>query len=200
MKKLGLAALGVLSLFILTGCGSNKTNMKIDADQPLTKVGQYHEADSENPKTTLLAIKDMQKTQKVKQVTFKFKNAKLLKMEAKDKSQLSIDEGNFGMSLPNIYYEYQIDYSLKNNSNSAIHDNGAEIILPNGKQLSSNEGAMDSLIGQKIQPHASKSGFIQAKANKNDKKKLTQFKFVSPELFDNSNQNVNISQTTISFK
>lgn len=199
MKKLGLFTLGVLITFTLTGCGNNNVNMKVDANKPLTKIGQYHAEDSDNPKTTLLAIKDMNKTKKVKQVTFKFNKAKLLKMEAKNSSQLSYDEGNFGINLPKTYYEYQLDYSLKNNSDSSIHDNGAEIILPNGKQLSSNNGAIDSLVGEKIQPHASKDGFIQAKVNRKDKTKLNKFKFVTPELFDNSSEKVNINQETISF-
>ena len=200
MKKSVLFAISILAIFVLNGCGNSNANMKVNDDQPLTKAGQYHAGDSDEPKTTLLAIKDMNKTQRVKQVTFKFNEAKLLKLEAKNSSQLSYDEGNFGVNLPKTYYEYQLDYSLKNNSDSSIHDNGAEIILPNGKQLSSNEGAIDSLVGQKIQSHASKDGFIQAKVSKQDKTKLNKFKFVTPELFDNTYSKVNLQQHTVSLK
>ena len=199
MKKLSLVTVGVLALICLTGCTKNN-NLKIDANQPLTKVGQYHEADSDYPKITLLAIKNMKKSQKVGQVTFNFKKAKLMKMDAKSKSQLSDDETNFGINLSKTYYEYQLDYTIKNSSNSEINDNGAELILPNGKQVSSNEGAMDSLGGEKIQAHASKGGFIQAKVSKKDKNKLNKFKFVTPELFDNTYNKVNIQQHTITLK
>ncbi len=199
MKKLSLVTVGVLALICLAGCGKNNNNLKIDSNQPLTKVGQYHEADSNDPKTTLLAIKDMKKSQTVEKVTFNFKKAKLLKMEAKNKSQLSDDELNFGISLPKTYYEYQLDYTLKNDSNRTIHDNGAEVILPNGKQLSTNESAIDSLVGEKIQAHASKDGFIQAKVSKSDKSKLNQFKFVTPELTNANGENITNQQKTIVF-
>lgn len=199
MKKIGLLATSLIACMSLAGCGNKTSKLKIASDQSLTKVGQYHEANSEDPKMTLIAIKHINKTQKVDQVTFKFNDAKLIKMEARNKGQLAEDETNFGVNLPKTYYEYQLDYTIKNNSNSKINDNGAELILPNSKQVSSNEGAMDSLAGEKIQSHASKDGFIQAKAGKSDKDKLTKFKFVSPELFDNKSEVVNIDQHTISF-
>lgn len=197
MKKIVLIAMGITACIGLTGCGNSTNSSRIDSDQPLVKVGQYHEADSEDPKMTLIAIKDINKTVKVDQASFKLKRAKLIKMEAKNKSQKSDDETNFGVSLPNTYYEYQLSYTIKNNSNSQINDNGAELILPNGDQLSSNKGAIDSLVGERIQPHASKSGILQAKVSKNYKDKLTNFKFVSPQLFDNEFTKVNIQQHTI---
>lgn len=197
MKKTILFTIGILSIFVLTGCSSNNANMKVDTSQPLTKIGQYHEADSNDPKATLIAIKNINSTKKVKQVTFKFNKAKLLKMEAKSNSQLSSDEENLGIKLPKAYYEYQLDYSLKNNSDSSIYDNGAEIILPNSKQLSTNEGAIDSLVGEKIQSHASKDGFIQAKVSKEDKNKLNKFKFVTPELINKNNESLTDQQQTL---
>lgn len=197
MKKIGLLCAAVLLCGGLAGCENKTSKLKTASDQSLTKAGQYHEANSEDPKMTLIAIKHINKTRKVDQVTFKFNDAKLIKMEAKNKGQLAEDETNFGVNLPKTYYEYQLDYTIKNNSNSKINDNGAELILPNSKQVSSNEGAMDSLTGEKIQSHASKDGFIQAKVSKDDKGKLTKFKFVSPELFDNKSESVNIDQHTI---
>lgn len=182
MKKIGIVTAGILALFCLSGCTSNKNSLKTSPDQPLTKVGQYHKADSENPKFTLISIKDMNTTKKNSDVSFKFGEAKLIKVEATKDSQLESDEGNMGIKLPKTYYQYQLDYTLKNNSNHTISDEGADIILPNGKQLSTNEGAIDSLIGEKIQPHAEKDDFIQAKVNKSDKDKLSKFKFVTPEL------------------
>lgn len=199
MKKIGIVAAGILALFCLSGCTSNKNSLKTSSDQPLTKVGQYHEADSENPKFTLLSIKDMNTTKKNSDVSFKFKEAKLIKVEATKDSQLESDEGNMGIKLPKTYYQYQLDYTLKNNSNHTISDEGADIILPNGKQLSTNEGAIDSLIGEKIQPHAEKDGFIQAKVNKSDKDKLSKFKFVTPELDNANGERLGIQQITISF-
>lgn len=195
MKKIGLITLGLITCFALAGCSHKKTSLQINSDTPLTKVGQYHKADSENPRVTLLAIRKINKTVKVKQATFKLHTAKFIKIEANNNSQISDDKNNFGISLPKTYYEYQVDYTLKNNSNYEIHNNGSELILPNGKQVSSNEGAIDSLIGETIQPHASKDGYIQAKVDKNDKNKLTKFKFVSPELFDDSSK-VNINHQT----
>lgn len=197
MKKIGLITLGLIACIALAGCSHKKTSLQINPDTPLTKVGQYHKADSENPKMTLLAIKKVNKTVKIKQVTFKLHTAKFIEMKANNNSQISDDKTNFGIDLPKTYYEYQIDYTIKNGSNYEIQNNGAELILPNGKQVSSNKGAMDSLIGETIQPHASKDGYIQARVSKNDENKLTKFKFVSPELFDND-LNINISHKTFS--
>lgn len=191
--------MGFLVCAGLVGCGNKAAKLKIDSDQPLTKVGQYHEADGEDPKMTLIAIKSINKTQKIEQATFKIKKAKLIKMEAKSKSQLSDDETNFGINLSKTYYEYQLDYTIKNNSNSEINDNGAELILPSGKQVSSNEGAMDSLVGEKIQARASKDGFIQAKVNESDKNKLNNFKFVTPELVNTNGESLTNQQETIKF-
>lgn len=199
MKKIGLVIMGFFVCTGLVGCGNKAAKLKIDSDQPLTKVGQYHEADNEDPKMTLIAIKSINKTQKIEQATFKIKKAKLIKMEAKSKSQLSDDKTNFGINLSKTYYEYQLDYTIKNNSNSEINDNGAELILPSGKQVSSNEGAMDSLVGEKIQAHASKDGFIQAKVNESDKDKLNNFKFVTPELVNTNGESLTNQQETIKF-
>ena len=127
MKKIGIVTAGILALFCLSGCTSNKNSLKISPDQPLTKVGQYHEADSENPKFTLISIKDMNTTKKNSDVSFKFGEAKLIKVEATKDSQLESDEGNMGIKLPKTYYQYQLDYTLKNNSNHTISDEGADI-------------------------------------------------------------------------
>ncbi|MDO5009071.1 MAG: hypothetical protein Q4E15_09260 [Lactobacillus johnsonii] len=199
MKKIGIVTAGILALFCLSGCTSNKNSLKISPDQPLTKVGQYHEADSENPKLTLISIKDMDTTKKNSDISFKFGKAKLIKVEATKDSQLENDEGNMGIKLPKTYYQYQLDYILKNNSDHIISDEGADIILPNGKQLSTNEGAIDSLIGEKIQPHAEKDGFIQAKVNKSDKDKLSKFKFVTPELDNANGERLGMHQITVKF-
>ena len=198
MKKIGIVTAGILALFCLSGCTSNKNSLKISPDQPLTKVGQYHEAD-ENPKLTLISIKDMDTTKKNSDISFKFGKAKLIKVEATKDSQLENDEGNMGIKLPKTYYQYQLDYILKNNSDHIISDEGADIILPNGKQLSTNEGAIDSLIGEKIQPHAEKDGFIQAKVNKSDKDKLSKFKFVTPELDNANGERLGMHQITVKF-
>lgn len=103
MKKIGLLATSLIACMSLAGCGNKTSKLKIASDQSLTKVGQYHEANSEDPKMTLIAIKHINKTQKVDQVTFKFNDAKLIKMEARNKGQLAEDETNFGVNLPKTY-------------------------------------------------------------------------------------------------
>ena len=40
MKKSVLFAISILAIFVLNGCGNSNANMKVNDDQPLTKVGQ----------------------------------------------------------------------------------------------------------------------------------------------------------------
>ncbi|MGL4247055.1 hypothetical protein, partial [Lactiplantibacillus plantarum] len=73
-------------------------------------------------------------------------------------------------------------------------------ITPSGNQLSSNHGAIDELVGDKIQPGTKKTGLLQAIAKKSDIKKINQYKFVSAELVEDSGNYYAIdNQTTINF-
>ncbi|MCG0798649.1 hypothetical protein IMAU70164_03003 [Lactiplantibacillus plantarum] len=200
-----IATLGAV-LFIgigLAGCGNNSNKSSSNSQKvsgPLKKVGTYTK-DNETGKITLLAIKNYHnKNVKTKAATYYFKEAKLLKIETTKKSQRANDENNFGKKLNNTYYEYQLGYSLKNNSKKRVSSNGVELITPSGNQLSSSHGAIDELVGDKIQPGTKKTGLIQAIAEKEDIKKMNQYKFVSAELIEDSGNYYGVdSQTTINF-
>lgn len=200
-----IATLGAV-LFIgigLAGCGNNSNKSSSHSQKvsgPLKKVGTYTK-DSETGKITLLAIKNYHnKAINTKSATYYFKEAKLLKIETTKKSQRANDENNFGKKLNNTYYEYQLRYSLKNNSKKRVSSNGVELITPSGNQLSSNHGAIDELVGDKIQPGTKKTGLIQAIAGKEDIKKMNQYKFVSAELIEDSGNYYGVdNQTTINF-
>lgn len=200
-----VVALGAsLSLGIsLAGCGNNTSKNSSNSQKvsgPLKKVGTYTK-DNETGKITLLAIKNYHnKAINTKSATYYFKEAKLLKIETTKKSQRANDENNFGKKLTNTYYEYQLGYSLKNKSKKRVSSNGVELITPSGNQLSSNHGAIDELVGDKIQPGTKKTGLIQAIAGKEDIKKMNQYKFVSAELIEDSGNYYAIdNQTTINF-
>ncbi|MDY2577359.1 hypothetical protein SOP70_08175 [Lactiplantibacillus plantarum] len=205
MNAKKIATLGA-ALFIgigLAGCGNNSNKSSSNSQKvsgPLKKVGTYTK-DSETGKITLLAIKNYHnKAINTKSATYYFQEAKLLKIETTKKSQRANDENNFGKKLNNTYYEYQLGYSLKNNSKKRVSSNGVELITPSGNQLSSNHGAIDELVGDKIQPGTKKTGLLQAIAKKRDIKKMNQYKFVSAELIEDSGNYYGVdNQTTINF-
>lgn len=198
----------VLLLSIALGaCGNNSNSRHSSSSSksekvsgPLTKVGTYTE-DSKSGKITLMSIKKYQnKTIKTEGATYYFKDAKLLKIETTTKNQRADDANNFGRSLSDTYYEYQLEYSLKNNSKSTVSSNGAELITPQGNQVSSNKGSIDGLVGETIQPGAKKSSILQAIAKKDDIKNLSKYKLVSAELYKNSgNYTVTDKPSTLSF-
>ncbi|GAB5063248.1 hypothetical protein LASHA2_29730 [Lactiplantibacillus plantarum] len=205
MNAKKIATLGAV-LFIgigLAGCGNNSNKSSSNSQKvsgPLKKVGTYTK-DNETGKITLLAIKNYHnKAINTKSATYYFKEAKLLKIETTKKSQRVNDENNFGKKLTDTYYEYQLDYSLKNNSKKRVSSNGVELITPSGDQVSSNHGAIDELVGDKIQPGLKKTGLLQAVAKREDIKKMNQYKFVSAELIEDSGNYYGVdNQTTINF-
>ena len=205
MNAKKIATLGAV-LFIgigLAGCGNNSNKSSSNSQKvsgPLKKVGTYTK-DNETGKITLLAIKNYHnKAINTKSATYYFKEAKLLKIETTKKSQRVNDENNFGKKLTDTYYEYQLDYSLKNNSKKRVSSNGVELITPSGDQVSSNHGAIDELVGDKIQPGFKKTGLLQAVAKREDIKKMNQYKFVSAELIEDSGNYYGVdNQTTINF-
>ncbi|MCT3329541.1 hypothetical protein [Lactiplantibacillus pentosus] len=205
MNAKKIATLGAV-LFIgigLAGCGNNSNKGSSNSQKvsgPLKKVGTYTK-DNETGKITLLAIKNYHnKAINTKSATYYFKEAKLLKIETTKKSQRVNDENNFGKKLTDTYYEYQLDYSLKNNSKKRVSSNGVELITPSGDQVSSNHGAIDELVGDKIQPGLKKTGLLQAVAKREDIKKMNQYKFVSAELIEDSGNYYGVdNQTTINF-
>ncbi|MCT3223592.1 hypothetical protein EFO81_13180 [Lactiplantibacillus plantarum] len=203
VKKVVALGASLLLGISLAGCGNNTSKNSSNSQEvsgPLKKVGTYTK-DSDTGKTTLLAIKNYHnKAIKTKSATYYFKDAKLLKIETTKKSQRSNDENNFGKKLTGTYYEYQLDYSLKNNSKKRVSSNGVELITPSGDQLSSNQGAMDMLAGAKIQPGVKKSSYIQAIAKKSDVTNIAKYKFVSAELVEDSGNYSGVdNQTTINF-
>lgn len=208
MKKVVTLGTTLLMGIALVGCGNKNTSSSKGSSSsaskkvsgPLTKVGTYTK-DSTSGKTTLMAIKNYHnKVIKTKSATYYFKEAKLLKTETTKKSQRDDDETNFGKTLSNTYYEYQLEYSLENNSKKRVSSNGVELITPSGEQLSSNHGAMDELVGDKIQSGTKKTGVLQAVAKKSDITKMKQYKFVSAELVEDSGDYNRVdNQTTINF-
>lgn len=207
VKKAVAVGAALLLTVTLGACGSsnssknNSTSPKSEkVSGPLTKVGTYTE-DSKSGKITLMSIKNYHnKSVKTKGATYYFKNAKLLKIETSKKSQRADDSSSFGKSLSDTYYEYQLDYSLKNNSKSTVSSNGSELITPQGNQLSSNKGSIDGLIGETIQPGAKKSSILQAIAKKDDIKNLSKYKLVSAELYKNGgNYTVTDKPATLDF-
>ncbi|WP_338231007.1 hypothetical protein [Lactiplantibacillus paraxiangfangensis] len=198
----------VLLLSITLGaCGNNSSSRHSSSSSksekvpgPLTKVGTYTK-DSKSGKITLMSIKKYQnKKIKTKGATYYFKDAKLLKIETTAKDQRADDASNFGKSLSDTYYEYQLEYSLKNNSKSTVSSNGAELITPQGNQVSSNKGSIDGLVGETIQSGAKKSAILQAIAKKDDIKNLSKYKLVSAELYKNGgNYTVTDKPTTLNF-
>lgn len=197
---LGLTSIAVLTL---SACSSTKGSSNASTgkmvDGPITKVGDYNKADKEDGKTTLLAIKDMNKTEKVGDLTYHFGKAKLLKIEATTKNQKSMDEGNWGESLKNTYYEYQLEYSVKNNGKTALSGGDAEIITPDGLQLSTNSGGVD-FMEYPIQGGAKKKSYFQSKASKKDVKHLKDFKFVTGDAYSEDDDSMSITGKTVSFK
>ncbi|AYJ41561.1 hypothetical protein [Lactiplantibacillus pentosus] len=205
MKMNRILAVGATLLMgiVLAGCGNNVSKSSSNSQEvsgPLKKVGTYTK-DNETGKITLLAIKNYHnKAINTKSATYYFKEAKLLKIETTKKSQRVNDENNFGKKLTDTYYEYQLDYSLKNNSKKRVSSNGVELITPSGDQVSSNHGAIDELVGDKIQPGLKKTGLLQAVAKREDIKKMNQYKFVSAELIEDSGNYYGVdNQTTINF-
>lgn len=196
-KKLGLVA--VASIMTAGGLATSPVHaFGKHVDGPLTKVGTYTK--DEQGKATLIAIKKPKLTKTIGSFQYKIVDAKLIKFETTRKSQRSDTESNFGQNLPKTYYEYQLGYTLKNNSSKAVTSNGAEIINAAGKQMSANQGAMDSLIGEKIQAGASKSGFVQCVASKSDKKKMLGYKLVTPELVTDGNDDNAVEAQTVNLK
>lgn len=203
MKRFYTIGLVSIAVLTLSACSSSKgssigsTGKAVDG--PITKVGDYTKAQEDDGKTTLLAIDNMNKTKKIGDLTFHFGEAKLLKIETTTKEQRSDDEGNFGESLNDTYYEYQIEYTVKNNGKKALYVDPSELIKPDGLQVSDNRGSID-YMSYPIQGGAKKQDTLQAKASKSDTKKLKDFKFVIGEIYSNDDDSLHLYGKTVSFK
>lgn len=190
MKKMVTLGITIIASFSLAACGNNSkessssstSNSSKETSGELLRVGQWHKADSSQGKATLVSIKNINKSQELNGTKYQFDTAKLVKINATKQSQLDDDESNFGESLNKTYYEYQLDYSVKNSSKQIVQTGETELITPDGSQLSTNSGSVDFLAGERIQPGAKKTSFIQAHVKSTDK--LNKFKVVINPIAD----------------
>lgn len=203
-NKVLILSATLLTGSVMAGC-SKATDTSTPATRqvsgPLKKVGTYTQ-DHDSGKITLLAIKNYHhRSVKTKSATYYFKDAKLLKIETTKPSQREDDANNFGKTLSATYYEYQLEYTLQNNSHQRVTTNGVELITPQGTQQLSNRGAIDGLLGEKLQSDHKKNGILQAVAQKTDINQLSKYRLVSAELTKASGNHATVDvPTTISLK
>lgn len=157
---------------------SSKENKEVTNGQ-LLKVGQWMNDDTQG-KMELTKVQPINQTVSVDKYSIILKDFKMFKVTPSNADQKKLVGDIFGIAegLPSPYYEIQIQYTIKNDSDQEVQFNGIKsIVTSNGKQLSGNGGLSDQGVGQSVAANAESTttaaqGIIDA-SQKDNLTKLT---------------------------
>ncbi|MFC6323497.1 hypothetical protein [Companilactobacillus baiquanensis] len=194
-KSLVLSGLTILLASTLTGCSSSSDSSSKNSDShvktsqknrksssskevksgQLAKVGEWQN-DMMQGKMKLIKISKINKTYSSNEYDITLKNFKMFEVTPKDNEQKENAASSFGATeeLTSPYYEIQIQYSIKNNTDNAVQFNGIKsIVTASGTQMDPSSGLQDQGMGAEVAGNATKDTAVMGLIKTDEKSKLS---------------------------
>lgn len=194
-KGLVLSGLTILLASTLAGCSNSSDSSSKNSDSnvktsqknkkansskeikngQLAKVGEWKD-DMMQGKMKLIKISKINKTYSSNEYDITLKDFKMFEVTPKDDEQKETATTSFGATdeVTSPYYEIQIQYSIKNNTDTAVQFNGIKsIVTASGTQMDPNSGLQDQGMGVEIAGNATKDTVVMGLIKTDEKSKLS---------------------------